>query len=158
MLDRKHAVAIYTSRAGMAVGPTGPMPDVWDTIIASCSDEVTELTVSTLVAKTTFRAPYPLDMTNGYIRASLTNAPQGSALTVDIKMNGVSVFTTPITIDPGELTSVTAAVPSVLDLVTGIPAATIPDDAEFRVYVTTIGSSYAGTGLKVALSGVKIPI
>jgi len=150
MLDRKHAIAMYTSRAGMAVGPPGPIPDVYDTIIASASDENTPLSIGG--PKTKFRCPYPLDMTTGYVRASLTNAPLGAALIADILMNGVSMFSTPIYIDAGERTSVTAAVQSVVD----VPGDLAPDDAEFQVYVNQVGSAYAGSGLKVALTGKKV--
>jgi hypothetical protein len=31
----------------------------------------------------------------------------------------------------------------------------IPDDAEFIVYVVGVGSTFAGSGLKVAITGIK---
>jgi hypothetical protein len=151
MLDRKHSIAMYTARAGMAVGPQGETPDVYDTIIASASDEVTPLTVGG--PKTTFRAPYSFDMTTGYVRASLTTAVVGTDLIVDLWMNGSSMFSTPIHIETGSRTSVGAATQSVVS----IPGMIVPDDAEFLVYVSQVGSSFPGTGLKVALTGKKIP-
>ena len=150
LLDRKHSIAMYTSRAGMAVGPPGPTPDVYDTIIASASDELTPITVGG--PKTTFRAPYPFDMATGFVRASLTTAPTGSDMIIDITMNGTTMFSTPIHIAPGSRTSVGAPMQSVLSI------ASIPDDAEFLVHVSQIGSSFAGTGLKVALTGKKVVI
>lgn len=150
MLDRKHSIAMYTSRAGAIAGPPGPMPDVFDTIIASCSDEYTPIPVGG--PKTTFRAPYPFDMTNGYVRASLTTAPDGGDMTIDITMNGTTIFSTPITIKAGERTSVTAPVQSVLSI------SAVPDDAEFLVYVTGVGATFAGAGLKVALTGLKVEV
>lgn len=150
ILDRKHSIAMYTSRAGMAVGPAGPTPDVFDTIIASCSDENTP--IPTGGPKTTFRCPYPLDLTEGYVRASLTNAPTGSSMIIDITMNGVTMFSTPIYIDAGSRTSVGAAIQSVIS----VPGNLAPDDAEFLVYVTQVGSTYAGSGLKVAVTGKKV--
>ena len=152
MLDRKHAIAMYTSRAGAIAGPPGPTPDVYDTIIASASDEDTPLTVGG--PKTTFRSPYPLDMTTGYVRASLTTAPAGSNLIIDITMNGTSMFSTLITIEPASRTSLGATTQSVVS----IPGMLVPDDAEFLVYVTQVGSSFAGTGLKVAISGRKVAL
>jgi len=149
MLDRKHSIALYTSRAGMAVGPPGPTPDVFDTIIASASDEFTPLTVGG--PKTTFRAPYPFDMTEGFVRASLTIACIGVDLIIDITMNGTTIFSTPIHIASGSRTSVGAPMQSVI----AIPGNMIPDDAEFLVYVTQVGSSFPGAGLKVALTGKK---
>jgi hypothetical protein len=162
VLDRKHSIAMYTSRAGMAVGPAGPAgpqgpagePSAGlDTVIASCSDETTPITVGN--SKTTFRSPYPLDMTNGYVRASLTIAPTGSSMIIDITMNGSSMFSTPIYIDAGSKTSVGSTPQSVVNipLVGGIMI--IPDDAEFIVNVTQVGSTLAGTGLKVAVTGKK---
>lgn len=138
-------------------GPTGPQgetPDVWDTIICAQSDQVTPLVVDLVNPTNTWRAPYALDMTNGYVRINVNTAPVGAALEIDIHMNGTSIFSTKPTIDAGEKTNVTAAVPAVLN----IPANTIPDDAEFEVFVTQVGSSVAGTGLKVAISGIKIAI
>jgi hypothetical protein len=125
---------------------------IFDTIIASCSDEFTELTTGAPRDFTTFRCPYPLNMLNGYVRASLTVAPTGSSMIIDIHMNGVSMFSTPIYIDAGELTSVTAAIQSVVD----IPDMVIPDDAEFLPYITQIGSTFGGSGLKIAVSGIKV--
>ena len=150
LLDRKHAIAMYTSRAGMAVGPPGPLPDVFDTIIASASDEATPLTLGG--PKTTFRAPYPLDMTEGYVRISLTNAPTGAALIVSLLMNDAAFFTTPVQIDSGMKTSVGSVVTAVIDPT----KLSVPDDAEFQVFIDQIGSTYAGSGLKVAVTGKKV--
>lgn len=154
MLDRKHSIAMYTSRAGAAQGPVGPMPDVYDTIIASCSDEYSPIPVGG--PKTTFRCPYPLDMTNGYVRASLTTEPTGQSMIIDITMNGTTMFSTPIHIESGSRTSVGAAIQSVVNipLVGGLMI--IPDDAEFLVYVTQTGTTFAGAGLKVAVTGKKV--
>jgi len=154
MLDRKHSIALYTSRAGMAVGPPGPTPDVFDTIIASCSDEVTP--ISTGGPRTTFRCPYSLDMTNGFVRASLTNAPTGASMIIDITMNGSTMFSTPIHVEAGSRTSVGAAIQSVIAIPLTGGLRIIPDDAEFLVYVTQVGSSLAGSGLKVAVTGKKV--
>lgn len=151
ILDQKHAIAMYTSRAGMAVGPPGPMPDVYDTIIASCSDENTP--ISTGGPKTTFRAPYAFDMTNGYVRASLTTACTGAAMIIDIHMNGTSIFSgNKLVIDDSSRTSVGSLTTPGYNF----PGNAIPDDAEFLVYVDQVGSTVAGTGLKVALTGLKV--
>jgi hypothetical protein len=152
-VDHAHAIAMYTSRSVPNVGPQGPPGEDqnswYDTIIASCSDEFTPISVGG--PKTTFRAPYPLDLTTGYVRASLTGAPVGSSMIIRLTMNGVNLFTTPIYIDDGSRTSVDAAIQSVI-----APAQlAVPDDAEFLVYVDQVGSSYAGVGLKVAVTGIK---
>jgi hypothetical protein len=145
-------LAMYT----MGAGPQGPpgadgadYNSWYDTIIASCSDEVTPITVDLVTPKTTFRAPYPLDLTTGYVRASLTTAPTGTAMIIDVKMNGTSLFSSLLQIDAGSKTSVGSAAPAVLSTVA------IPDDAEFTVFITQVGSVIAGMGLKVAVTGIK---
>jgi len=151
VVDNKHAIAMYTSKAGANRGPPGtPGADAnpYDTIIASASNEFTPLSIGG--PKCAFRSPYPLDMTTGYVRISATLAPAGAALVVDVLMNGVSMFTVDkIRIDSGMKTSVGSLVPSVLAVTL------IPDDAEFLVHVISTGTTFAGTGLKVAVTGVK---
>lgn len=153
VVDAAHAIAMYTSRSVPNVGPQGPPGHGFDTIIASCSDEITPIAIGG--PKTTFRCPYPLDMTNGFVRASLTTAPTGAQMIIDITMNGVSMFSTLIYIDAGSRTSVGSSPQSVLNipLIGGIPL--IPDDAEFLVYVNQVGATIAGMGLKVAVTGEK---
>jgi hypothetical protein len=91
-----------------------------------------------------------MDLSSGYVRISLTNAPIGLALIVDVTMNGTTLFSTLVQIDAGSLTSVGSSVPAVLAITS------IPDDAEYLVYITQVGSSYAGSGLKVAVTGIKV--
>lgn len=151
--DLKHGIAMYTSRSVPNEGPQGPPGEdrnSWfDTIIASCSNEFSPISVGG--PKTTFRAPYPLDLTTGYVRASLTQAPVGASMIVRLTMNGVDLFSTPIYIDDGAKTSVSAAIQSVI----APGQLLVPDDAEFLVFVDQIGSTFAGTGLKVAVTGIK---
>ena len=136
-------VIVMTANNQLAYGGAGV--GLFDTIIASASDEESALTVSAKL--TTFRAPYPLSL--AYVRASLTNAPAGSDLIVDVLLDGVSLFSTPIHIDPGETTSKTSATQAVLSTVL------VPDDGELTIDVLQIGSVASGTGLKVAVTGVK---
>jgi len=116
-----------------------------DTIIASASDEFTPIVIGG--PKTTFRSPYPMSIV--YVRISLTTAPTGAAFIVDVTMNGTSLFSTLLQIDANMKSSVGSAIPAVLS------TTLIPDDAEYLVYVTQIGSSVAGSGLKVAVTGRK---
>ena len=158
LIDGKYAIAMYTSRPGLSEGPQGrhgeDVNSKYDTIIACASDEVTPLTPGG--PKTTFRAPYAMDLgvvdSEGYIRISLTTANTGADLIVDVTMNGVSMFATQVRIHAGQRTSVTSATPAVLAITD------IPDDAEFLIYITQVGSTFAGAGLKVALTGVKVEI
>ena len=153
--SEKNSIAIWTSRTTPNIGPPGPKGEdgidknSWfDTIIAAASDETSPMH-SSVYKKTTFRCPYPLDLTDGYIRASLTQAPVGADFVIDIHMNGVTMFTTPIHIDENMRTSVGSATPAVLSTLY------CPDDAEFEVYVIQVGSIVAGAGLKVAVTGIK---
>lgn len=108
-----------------------------------CSDETTAITASP--GKVTQRVPYNFTLTE--VRASLTTAQvSGTIFTVDIKKNGVSIFSTLLTIDNSELTSVTATTAAVLS------TTSLASDDEIKVDVTQIGDSTA-TGLKVMLIG-----
>lgn len=110
----------------------------------ACSDETTALTTG--AAKVTFRMPFAFTLTG--VRASVTTAPTGSVLTVDINEGGVSILSTPITIDDGEKTSTTASVPAV------VSDSALADDAEITIDLDGVGSTVAGAGLKVYLIGV----
>lgn len=112
-------------------------------IIIACSDETTALTTGT--AKVTFRMPYAFTLTA--VRASVTTAPTGSVLTVDINEGGSTILSTKLTIDATEKTSTTAATPPV------ISDGSLADDAEITIDIDTVGSTVAGAGLKVALIG-----
>jgi len=110
------------------------------------SDETTDLAVAT--ALTTFRMPYAMTVTD--VRASLTTAPTGSTVIVDVKQGGASIFTTNLlSIDVSEKTSTTATTAA------NITTTALTDDAEITVDVTQIGSTIAGAGLKVYLIGTK---
>ena len=115
-------------------------------LIVACSDETTALTTGT--AKATFRMPYAFTLTA--VRASVTTAPVGSTLTVDINEAGSTILSTKITIDASEKTSTTAATPPV------ISDTSLADDAQMTVDIDQVGSSTAGYGLIVTM-GFRIP-
>lgn len=110
----------------------------------ACSDETTLLTAG--AAKVTFRMPYAMTLTA--VRASVTTAPTGSALTADVNKGGASILSTKLTIDAGEKSSVTAAAHAV------ISDSALADDSEITIDIDGIGSTVAGAGLKVYLMGV----
>jgi len=114
-------------------------------LIIAASDETTALTTGT--AKATFRMPYAFTLTA--IRASVTTAPTGSVLTVDVNESGSTILSTKITIDASEKTSTTAATAPVLS------DTALADDAEMTIDIDGVGSTVAGAGLKVALIGYK---
>lgn len=119
--------------------------NISEAIVVAASDETSNLTTGT--AKTTFRMPYAFTVTG--VRASVTVAPTGSTLTVDINENGSSILSTKITIDATEKTSTTAATAPV------ISDTALADDAEITIDIDQVGSTVAGKGLKVTLLGKK---
>ena len=110
----------------------------------ACSDEGSILTTGT---KVTFRMPYAMDLTSA--KGSLTTAQgSGSIFTVDVQKNGVSIFSTKITIDNGEKTTATATTPNVLS------TTSLAADDEITIIIDQIGDGTA-TGLKVYLIGLQ---
>jgi hypothetical protein len=114
-----------------------------ESLIIPVSDEVTALTAG--AGKLTFRMPYAFTLTA--VRASVTTAPTGSTLIVDINEAGSTVLSTKLSIDASEKTSTTAASAAV------ISDAALADDAEMTIDIDQIGSTIAGAGLKVTLIG-----
>ena len=117
-----------------------------ESFVVALSDETTDLTTG--VAKITFRMPYAFELTG--VRASVTTAPTGSVLTVDINESGSTILSTKLTIDAGEYTSTTAATPAV------ISDSALADDSAITMDIDTIGSGTAGAGLKVTLIGYQV--
>lgn len=110
----------------------------------ACSDETSAI-ASSGTAKITFHIPYAMTLTS--IRADLVTAQaSGSIFTVDIKENGTTIFSTLITIDNTETTSVTATTPAV------ISDTSLADNSTMTVFVTQVGNG-TGAGLKVTLIG-----
>jgi hypothetical protein len=128
---------------GVTINGTTLVSEV--SIGAACSDETTALTTGT--AKVTFRMPYA--MTLQAVRASVTTAPTGSTLVVDVNEGGTSILSTKLSIDATEKTSTTAATAAV------ISDSALADDAEITVDVDQIGATIAGAGLKLWLIGVR---
>jgi len=119
-------------------------PAVTQSFITACSDETSDLTTG---IKSTWRVPFGFTVQS--VRASVTTAPTGANITVDILQNGVSILTTNITIDATEKTSLSAATQPV------VLTTALTDDAEITINLTTIGSTIAGAGLKVAIIGIE---
>ena len=102
--------------------------------------------IATGTAIQTRRMPCDINLTE--VRANVTTAPTGANLIVDIKLNATSIFTTNLlSIDAGEYTSVTALTAP------NITTTLLTDDSEITIDVTQIGSTVAGTGLKILLIG-----
>ena len=108
------------------------------------SDETSDISVDT---STTFRMP--LAFTIECIKASVTTAPSGAPIIIDITKNGTSIFAanSGISIDSGEETSSTSS------SAYGLTTSYIGSDDEIIIDVTQVGSIVPGTGLKVYFVG-----
>jgi hypothetical protein len=111
----------------------------------ACSDEATDLTTGT--AKVTLRMPYAMTLTA--VRANVNTAPTGSALVVNIKEAGTTVFSTKPQIDAASKTSVGSSTTAV------ISDSGLASDAEITIDIDQIGSTDAGRGLKIWLIGTR---
>jgi hypothetical protein len=113
----------------------------------AASDENTPLTVATEV--TTLRMPFAW-VSIDEVRASLSDPSTSGVVTINVKVNGTSLFSTNLTIDANETTSLTAATPFVLSPGNHGP---FPDDSEVTVDVVAAGTG--AVGLKVTLIGTR---
>lgn len=136
---------VYQRADGTALAGGGNLTQV---IAIAVSDETTSLTTGT--GKVAFRMPYAFTLTD--VRASVSTAPTGGTLlTVDINENtgsgAASILSTKLTFDASEKTTTTAATPRV------ISDTSLADDAEITIDIDAVGSTVAGSGLKVYLIG-----
>lgn len=106
-------------------------------------DETTVITAG--AAKLTFRMPFAMKLTS--VRLSVNTASSAGLVTVDLKEAGATVFSTLLSIDAGEKTSVTAAAPAV------ISDPNLADDAEMTVDITVAGTGAKGP--KIWLIGTR---
>jgi hypothetical protein len=114
-----------------------------ETLVIACSDETTAITTGT--AKVTFRMPWA--MTLSAVRASLTTTSSSGIPTFDINESGTTILSTKLTIDVGELTSTTAAVPPV------ISDSALADDAQITIDFDVAGTG--ATGVKIYMIGTR---
>ena len=118
----------------------------------ACSDETTPITVADNLIK--FRMPFAMTLKTGEdgVRASLSTAGGTSGTTtMDITMNGASIFTTNLlTIDDGDTTSVGATTEPV------ITTLTLTDNAEITVEIDAVTGGADETGLKIQLIGTLV--
>ena len=121
-----------------------------ESLIVACSDETTVLSVSSPSAVITFRSAYEMTISN--LRTSLTTAGTGGGVTeVDITVNGTTIFTTRLSIDSGQTTSMGASVPYQLATLPTV----IPDNAEVKVIITQITNEPTETGLKLMINNTR---
>ncbi len=117
-----------------------------EVFMVAVSDETTAITTGT--AKVTFRMPFACSMT-ALPRANLNTVSSSGAPAIDINKNGTTIFSTTLTIDASEFTSVTAATPAVLSS----SPTTFADDDEITIDIDTAGTG--AKGLKVTMNVVR---
>jgi hypothetical protein len=109
----------------------------------ACSDETTVLTPG---VKVTFRMPFAMTLTTA--RMSVTTAPTGQALIVDVRENGNTIFTAA---DTGKLVIVGPEKFNSQPTTTTDPA--LADNAEITINIVQVGGD--NKGLKVTLIGLR---
>lgn len=117
-----------------------------ESLIIAAGDETTALTVAD--GKTEFQMPYAFTLTD--VRATLTTAGSTSGVTtIDVEDDGVSIFSTLLTIDSTEKTSTSAATAAV------ISGATIADGSIMKINVDVLSGGATEAGLKIAFIGYQ---
>jgi hypothetical protein len=121
-----------------------------DSICIACSDESTALTAGT--AKVTFRMPFAMRLNagNAGVKMNVNTAPTGATIIVNIKESGTTILSTKCSIDAGALTSIGATSTVVISDVD------LANDAQMTIDIDQVGSSVAGKGLKVYLTGQRL--
>jgi hypothetical protein len=122
---------VYWSGAWRPIGAIIPFT-------VAVGDETTAITTGT--AKVTFRAPFACKHV-AIPRANVNTVSSSGLPTVDVKIAGVSMFSTLLTIDASEKTSKTAATAAVMS------TNTWADDDEITIDITVAGTG--AKGLKV---------
>ena len=140
-------VDLNTAKVGITTQQASDITANKSVVISfAISDETTDIATGT--ENLTMRMPHGMTLTD--VRASVTTAPVGSTIIVDVNQNGTSIFTTDLlSIDAGEKTSTTAATSAY------ITTSALTDDAEITIDIDQVGSTTAGSGLKIYLIGTK---
>lgn len=110
-----------------------------------CSDSTTSITTGAKKAR--FCWPFTGTLTEVIIDVDV--APTGSTIIVNVKKNGTTIFSTKVTIDASETSSLTAATPAVIS-VAGFTKGDI-----FTIDFDQVGSSTAGTNLIITFNGTR---
>jgi hypothetical protein len=105
------------------------------------SDESTDLAADAVNPAIEF--PMDTNRRISEIFAEVNVAPVGATIVIDVHAAGTTIFSTTLTIDAGEVDSDTAATPAV------ISTYDIPEKTKVEVFVTQVGSTTAGAGLKL---------
>jgi hypothetical protein len=127
---------------------SGPVP--WTSFVGfpydftvACSNNTDSITTGT--AKETFRMSRAMTLTA--VRASVTTAPAGASIVIDINASGSTILSTKITIEAGETTSVDATTQPV------ISDSSLTDNEVITIDFDQVGSSTPGVAVKVTFIG-----
>lgn len=143
-LTQSNATSTYLTQANAAT--TYAARATFPVVVGfALSDETTAITTGT--GKLTWRAPYAFSLTS--TRAQVNTASSSGLPTVNIKKNGTTIFSTKLTIDANEKTSVTAATAAVLSS----SPTSIADDDEITFDIDVAGTG--AKGLKCYLYGTR---
>jgi hypothetical protein len=160
VMTTKGDLATYsTSRVRKGIGTNGQLlfadssnvdGNAWldntTSFVIACSDESTDLVIGD--DKAQIRLPFQFELTS--ISANVNTAPTGSTISIQVQEDGSDILSTPITIDVSETTSESAATPPV------ISDSTLAANSIISIDLDQIGSSTAGTGLKINLIGYRV--
>lgn len=106
-----------------------------ESFVVALGDETTEITAGT--GKVTFRMPYAATLTD--VRGMIVDGPgSGSEIIIDVNMEGASILSTKLHIDPIAQTSVGSSTPVV------ISNANLTDDAKMTIDIDDPGDSAVG--------------
>lgn len=119
----------------------------------AASDETTAITTGT--GKVTFTMPYAMTLTA--VKASVTTAPTGANILIDINEDpdaeggtaSATILSTKLMVEAGERRSSTAVTTYV------ISDTALAADSEITIDFDQVGSTIAGTGVKIWLIGTK---
>jgi hypothetical protein len=105
-----------------------------ESVTIPLSDLTTELTTGT--GKNFWRLPFAATIIS--VRAALVTASSSGDVTFDVNLSNTTIFSTPLTIDEGDTTSVGADVPAVISDGAGT------DDEQVRFDIDGAGTDAAG--------------
>ncbi len=161
VLTTKGDLATFsTSRVRKSVGTNGQLlfadstntdGNAWldntTSFVIACSDETSDL--ETGDDKAQIRLPFQFELTD--ITANVNTAPVGSAIHIMVQEDGSDIMSgNGIEIDVTETTSETATTqPTITD-------STLAANSIISIDLDQIGSSTAGTGLKINLIGYRV--
>ena len=161
VLTTKGDLATYsTERVRKAVGnnsatlfsdSTEATGNKWDypttSFVVACSTETDDLTTGD--DKVQFRMPFQFELTS--IVANVNTASTGADINVQVQEDGSDIMSgVGITIDATETTSSTSATPPT------ITDSTLASNSIISIDLDQVGSTLAGTGLKINFIGYRI--